>query len=175
MFFLLVIKSTIKAEGNQSLPKSYDISIAVHEDEETTLIERSIDIPINEFIIGSISSDNQLINYFQYNTFDVLTDSDSIYIDINSDSCNLYVRIGEEKPAIKTPDFIFMSKGEESVYEININDKIFKDKGITSLKGQRFTLAIGTTYADTLYTTLYTFRLRTPKKDKIYLIFLKNS
>ena len=73
MFFLLVIKSTIKAEGNQSLPKSYDISIAVHEDEETTLIERSIDIPINEFIIGSISSDNQLINYFQYNTFDVLT------------------------------------------------------------------------------------------------------
>ena len=115
-FALLVIKSTIKAEGIQSLPKSYDISIAVHEDEETTLIERSIDIPINEFIIGSISSDNQLINYFQYYTFDVLTDTDSIYIDINSDSCNLYVRIGEEKPAIKTADFIFMSKGEESIY-----------------------------------------------------------
>ena len=169
-FALLVIKSTIKAEDNQSLPKSYDISIAVHEDEETTLIERSIDIPVNEFIIGSISSDNQLINYFQYYTFNVLTDSDIIYIDINSDSCNLYVRIGEEKPAIKTADFIFMSKGEESVYEINVNDKIFKDRGITSLKGQRFTFAIGTTYADTLYTTLYAFRLRTPKKDKVDLI-----
>ena len=169
-FALLVIKATIKADDNQLLPKSYDISIAVHEDEESTLIERSIDIPVNEYIIGSISSNNQLINYFQYYTFDVLTESDIIYIDINSDSCNLYVKIGEEKPTIKTADFIFMSKGEESVYEINIKDKIFKDQDITSLKGKRFTFAIGTTYADTLYTTLYAFRLRTPKKDKIDLI-----
>ena len=169
-FALLVIKATINTDENISLPKSYDISIAVHEDEESTLIERSIDIPVNEYIIGSISSDNQLINYFQYYTFDVLTDSDIIYIDINSDSCNLYVKIGEEKPTIKTADFIFMSRGEESVYEININDSKFKDKDIKSLKGQRFTFAIGTTYADTLYTTLYAFRLRTPKKDKVDLI-----
>ena len=169
-FALLIIKATIKSNENQVLPKSYDISIAVHEDEESTLIERCIDIPVNEYIIGSISSDNQLINYFQYYTFDVLTDSDIIYIDINSDSCNLYVKIGEEKPTIKTADFIFMSKGEESVYEINIKDNIFKDKGINSLKGKRFTFSIGTTYADTLYTTLYAFRLRTPKKDKVDLI-----
>ena len=169
-FALLVIKATIKADDNQLLPKSYDISIAVHEDEESTLIERSIDIPVNEYIIGSISSENQLVNYFQYYTFDVLTDSDIIYIDINSEACNLYVKIGEEKPTIKTADFIFMTKGEESVYEINIKDKIFKDQEITSLKGKRFTFAIGTTYADTLYTTLYAFRLRTPKKDKIDLI-----
>ena len=83
-FALLVIKATINTDENISLPKSYDISIAVHEDEESTLIERSIDIPVNEYIIGSISSDNQLINYFQYYTFDVLTDSDIIYIDIKS-------------------------------------------------------------------------------------------
>ena len=38
------------------------------------------------------------------------------------------------------------------------------------MKGQRFTFAIGTTYADTLYTTLYAFRLRSPKKDKFDLI-----
>ena len=67
---------------------------------------------------------------------------------------------------MKTADFTFMSKGEESVYEISINDQIFKEQGLTSLKGLRFTFAIGTTYADTLYTTLYAFRLRTPKKDK---------
>ena len=169
-FVLLAIKSAINSEKNPLIPKSYDISIAVHEDEESTLYERSIDIPVNEFIIGSISSENQIINYFQYYTFDVLTDSDIIYIDMNSDSCNLYVKIGEEIPTIKTADFTFMSKGEESVYEINIKDKIFQDKKINSLKGQRFTFAIGTTYADTLYTTLYAFRLRTPKKDKIDLI-----
>lgn len=164
-FALLAIKSTIKNENNLT-PKSYDISIAVHEDEEYTLIERSIDIPVNEFIIGSISSQDQLINYFQYYTFDVLTDSEIIYIDINSDSCNLYVKLGEDKPTMKTADFTFMSKGEESVYEISINDQIFKEQGLTSLKGLRFTFAIGTTYANTLYTTLYAFRLRTPKKDK---------
>ena len=169
-FALLVVKSTIKSEDNLALPKSYDIAIAVHEDEESTLIERSIDIPVNEFIIGSISSQNQLINYFQYYTFDVLTDSDIIYIDMNSDSCNLYVKIGEDKPTIKTADFTFLSKGEESVYEINVKDIKFKDQNISSLKGQRFTFAIGTTYADTLYTTLYAFRLRTPKKDKFDLI-----
>ena len=169
-FVLLVIKSAIKTEENPNLPKSYDISIAVHEDEETTLYERSIDIPVNEYIIGSISSENQIVNYFQYYTFDVLTDSDVIYIDINSDSCNLYVKIGEDKPTIKTADFTFMSKGEESVYEININNTKFKDQNINTLKGQRFTFSIGTTYADTLYTTLYAFRLRTPKKEKIDLI-----
>ena len=169
-FALLVVKSTIKEDKDSNIPKSYDISIAVHEDEEYTLTETSIDIPVNEFIIGSISSKNQLVNYFQFYTFDVLVDCDKIYIDINSDSCNLYVRIGENKPTIKTADFTFMSNGEESVYEINIKDEIFKQKKITSLKGQRFTFAIGTTYADTLYTTLYAFRLRTPKKDKFDLI-----
>ena len=169
-FGLIVIKSTIKKENNSQIPKSYDISIAVHEDEEYTLTERSIDIPVNEFIIGSISSQNQIINYFQYYTFDVMTDSDKIYIDMNSDSCNLYVKIGERKPTIRTADFTFMSNGEESVYEININDEKFKEKKITTLKGQRFTFAIGTTYADTLYTSLFAFRLRTPKKEKYDLI-----
>ena len=91
-FALLVVRSTVKKDKNSKIPKSYDISIAVHEDEEYTLNERSIDIPVNEFIIGSISSQDQLINYFQYYTFDVLSDSEKIYIDINSDSCNLYVR-----------------------------------------------------------------------------------
>ena len=169
-FALLVVKSTVKKDKNSKIPKSYDISIAVHEDEEYTLNERSIDIPVNEFIIGSISSQDQLINYFQYYTFDVLTDSEKIYIDINSDSCNLYVRIGENKPTIRTADFTFTSNGEESVYEINVNHTLFKEKNITTLKGQRFTFAIGTTYADTLYTTLYAFRLRAPKKDKFDLI-----
>jgi hypothetical protein len=123
-----------------------------------------INVPADEYIVGNIPY-NMENSYYNYYSFYVPATSDKFLIEFQSQICNILINEGEKKPDDEQYDFIFLSRGKNTIFEINKNDKHFQGRGLKSLKGLNFTIAVGAEDFDSIYTSLYTMKFRTPKAD----------
>ena len=171
-----LILITVRSTTSPSLPDNYTqdnitlskISITprvipkeLEKIEDTPMIS----VTVNEFIIGNIyESDKSIYEFYKiYLPFD----SESIVIDWQSDGCYLYLKFGDEKPRIddKYFDFEFKDLGYKTVYEIKKQDILSKlppEKSINTLKHVPVILGVYTKKTDTLYTTMYAYRITQP-------------
>ena len=127
---------------------------------------------INQFIQGNVyKTGNVIYTYYQLN---LPYDSDYVIFDWQADKPSLFIDIGDQRPGIGEEEhsFSFESVGHDSVYRLERSKIIekakekIKDREITSIANLELTLGIWTHESDTLYTSLYAFKIFMPKRAK---------
>ena len=121
-----------------------------------------VKIKVDDFVIGNLFPTNRdILEYFEVN---LPFDSDIVYIDWQADKSSLLVNIGEEKPKIDQKDFIFERKGFDTLFKMTkeeILNKLNKKDGSRkdTLKNIHLTLGIYNEKMDSLYTSVYAFKI----------------
>ena len=123
---------------------------------------------VNEFIIGNIyESDKEIYEFY---TINLPFDSDFIIIDWQADGCYLFLSLDEEKPSFEKSDFSFIDTGKKTIQKIEKNQikEILEKRGktISTLKHLNINLGVYTKKIDTVYTSMYAFRLTMPPMIK---------
>ena len=126
----------------------------------------SVRIQVNEFVIGNIYQTDKEI--YEFYTVSLPYDSDILTIDWQADGCYLYLRFDEEKPNLKDKkyDFEFIDLGVKTVHKLEkreIQRKLQERQiSIDSLKYLYLTIGIYTSKIDTVFTSMYAFRISMP-------------
>jgi hypothetical protein len=140
-----------------------------------------VKIPVNEYIIGDINikkdeNGNKLESYNYYEIW-LPYDSDLIYIDWQADKPQLLINVGPENPTVGSADFKFPSTDQDTVLRITKEEIVqaLQKRGMQVPDNQTiryFNLTIGiyTEKIDTLYSSVYAFKVFQPPiyqtKDK---------
>ena len=126
-----------------------------------------IKILVNDFVFGKISPTDE-VKYDFYKVW-LPYDSDEIFIDWQADMPNLYINIGEKRPQKGNAHFTFNSIGHDTVIKIKkkeLLDICQKEniylKNNTSIKDMNLVLGISTDKVDSLYYSVYAFRIFIP-------------
>ena len=127
---------------------------------------------VNHFVLGNVfKTKDKILTYYHV---ELPYDSDYVIIDWQADKPSLYINVGDERPGINATDYDFMFKavGHDTVYKLSKNDIIEKARikefnwDFTTLKNYTLTLGIWTDQLDTLFTSMYAFKLFMPKLYK---------
>ena len=123
-------------------------------------------IPVNEFIIGNIApSDKEIYEFYQ-----VLLpfDSELVIVDWQADKPSLYINVGNIRPTTQNYDFL-VERGHDTILRIKKETilQVLKAKNMTlpdnnSLKRLSLVFGIHTKLVDTLYSSVYAFKLFQP-------------
>lgn len=123
-------------------------------------------IPVNEFIIGNIApSDKEIYEFYQvWLPFD----SELVIVDWQADNPSLYINVGNQRPT--TEDYNFkIEKGHDTILRIQKSTifKVLELKNMTipennSLKRISLVFGVHTKLVDTLYSSVYAFKLFQP-------------
>ena len=140
-----------------------------------------VKIPVNEYIIGDVDvkkhENGTKIESYNYYEIWLPYDSDLIYIDWQADKPQLLINVGPENPTVGSADFKFPSTDQDTVLRITKEEIIeaLKKRGMQVPDNQTiryFNLTIGiyTEKIDTLYSSVYAFKVFQPPiyqtKDK---------
>ena len=125
-----------------------------------------VKIKVNEFVIGNLyPTSERIYEYFEV-TFPF--DGDTVYIDWQADKSSLLVNVGIERPKINESHFIFNSTGFDTIFKLTkkqilsvLNDNDENKKNNT-LRNIHLTLGIHNSQVDTLYTSVYAFKVFMP-------------
>ena len=123
-------------------------------------------IPVNEFIIGNIApSDKEIYEFYQ-----VLLpfDSELVIVDWQADKPSLYICVGNQRPTTENYDFI-IKRGHDTILRIQKETilEVLRNKNMTlpennSLKRLSLVFGVHTNLVDTLYSSVYAFKLFQP-------------
>ena len=127
---------------------------------------------INHFVLGNVfKTEDKILTYYQVQ---LPYDSDYVIFDWQADKPHLYINVGDERPSINSGsyDFSINSVGHDTVYKLSKNQIIEKAKtkpgkwNYTTLQNYTLTLGIWTHRLDTIYTSMYAFKIFMPKLYK---------
>ena len=132
-----------------------------------------VKIPVNEYIIGDINVKKLENGTIQesYNYYEIWLpyDSDLIYIDWQADKPQLLINVGPENPTVANADFKFPSTDQDTVLRITKEEIIeaLKKRGMPLPDDQviryfNLTIGIYTEQIDTLYSSVYAFKVFQP-------------
>ena len=125
-------------------------------------------IPIDKYIVHSLPQNQMLDDYYKYYSLYVPSEGKELIIEFQSELCDMYVKEGNQIPSKKYYDYKFIPNSSgASIFKI-------KRKEGSTLKGKIFTFAVGTSKAQVLFTSLYTFRLRLPDENYNELIVVQS-
>ena len=145
----------------------YDITLMINilsKNEKNQIIS----IPIDKYIIHSLPQKQILDDYYKYYSLYVPSESNELIIEFQSDLCDMYVNDGNKIPSKNDYNYKFVPNSSgASIFKI-------KRKEGSTLKGKTFTFAVGTSKAEVLFTSLYTFRLRLPNDNYNELILVQS-
>ena len=134
----------------------------------------SVDIPINEYILGDTVPISNKFNDFY--TFWIPYDCEEIIFEFIGDSTYIFINVGSKKPTFEKSDFQLNEIGIDNILRITKNEIINKMNTTTdTIKNVQLTFAVGANYIDNKNSSLYYFRLRSLIKDEIELIPLTSN
>ncbi len=164
-YLLIKVISDVQADLVQ-IDRNYPYSLMVHSyesdrDYKTTPI---INIPIDEYIIGSIDvlfPENRIFKFF---SVWLNYDAERVAIDFQSDAGSLYINVGKEKPTTEDAHFYIPPSGKDKIHYIekkkileHIEDEEKKKKG---LRDVILTIGVWTNLTDSIYTTIFAMSVR---------------
>ena len=125
-----------------------------------------VKIKVNEFIIGNLyPTSDKIYEYFEV-TFPF--DGETVYIDWQADKSSLVLNVGIERPKVNESHFIFNSTGYDTIFKLTkaqilskLEDKD-ENKINNTLRNIHLTLGIHNSKVDTLYTSVYAFKIFMP-------------
>ena len=133
----------------------------------------SVIIPLNEYIIGNVETIGHTEQDTLYYFYSVMLPFESEYLNIDwqADSPALLINCGPEKPTIGKHDFIFNSTQYDTVLSLSKTNIIKKcnERSMDlkdTIKFLNLSLAIYSKKVDTLYTSVYAFKLFMPPTFK---------
>ena len=138
---------------------SYDASLP----DITPDLLNSVDIPINEYIIGDTIPISGRFNDFY--TFWIPYDCEEIVFEFLGDSTYIFINIGNTKPSIDKADFSINELGKDDILRIT-KEQILNKTNESSIKNIQLTMGVGAKYIDNIESSLYSFRIRALKKDE---------
>ena len=146
----------------------YRISIIPRIYTEDYVEEKSkprVKIKVNDFIIGNLYQTYDKI--FEFYSVTLPYESEFVYIDWQADKSSLYINVGDERPTLESSDFKFESTGYDTIFSLRKED-ILKKLGsdADTLRNVELTLGIWTEKLDTLYTSVYAFKIFMPPSFK---------
>ena len=162
-FLIVGVKSKENYGGFESIfTAEYNIYARYINTEESDLSKVAVNIPINDYIIGSLE---QTVNKKQYDCYvlDILDDYDSLEIEYKGEAAKLVYNIGNE---IKTNGNSIEPKKE--FYLEKINDGQNK----MNLKGNKLTITVSTSKLGPGNASPYMFKIRPIYKNKPHLVEL---
>ena len=133
----------------------------------------SVIIPLNEYIIGNVETIGKTESDTLYYFYSVMLPFESEYLNIDwqADSPALLINCGPEKPLLNKHDFIFNSTQYDTILSLSKSQLLKKcnDRGMElkdTIKFLNLSLAIYSKKVDTLYTSVYAFKLFMPPTYK---------
>ena len=123
-------------------------------------------IKVNEFVIGNLYPTSDKI----YEYFEVIFpfDGETVYIDWQADKSSLVLNVGIERTKVNESHFIFNSTGYDTIFKLTeaqilskLEDKD-ENKINNTLRNIHLTLGILNSKEDTLYTSVYAFKIFMP-------------
>ena len=157
---------------------AYPISLSINSiDGSLTTITQdslnSIDIPINEYIIGDTIPISDRFNNFY--TFWIPYDCEELILEFIGDSTYISINVGNTKPTLDKADFTLNEIGQNIILRISKTEILNKiTTSDNTIKNVQLTMAIGAKYKENEISSLYSFRLRALRKNEIELIPLTN-
>ena len=133
----------------------------------------SVIIPLNEYIVGNVETIGTTVNDTLYYFYSVMLPFESEYLNIDwqADSPAILINCGTEKPLLSKHDFIFNSSQYDTILSLSKKELVNKcnSRGMDlkdSIKLLNLSLAIYSKKVDTLYTSVYAFKLFMPPTYK---------
>ena len=131
-----------------------------------------VTIPMNEYIVGNIEISSGENLYYYYDIV-LPFESEYLMIDWQADAPILLMNVGPENPSIDKNDYKFNCTEHDHVIIVPKQDIIDKCKNRSvelpnpdSLRHLKLTFAVYTKKVDTLYTSVYAFKLFMPPTYK---------
>ena len=128
-----------------------------------------IKMRVNDFVIGNIfPSSNKIYEYYKIT---LPYESEFIFIDWQADKSSLFINVGEERPqpTEEGSDFHFYCRGFDTTFKLTKYQiiKKLKEKNIDlpyedSIRNVHLTLGIFNSEIDSLYTSIYAFKISMP-------------
>ena len=121
-----------------------------------------VKIKVDDFVIGNLFPTTKNIYEFFEVTFPY--DSEIVYIDWQADKSSLLVNVGNKRPKINETHFLFQRKGYDTLFKMTKKDILDKldnneNEEIKTLRDVTLTLGIYNDQADSLYTSVYAFKV----------------
>ena len=171
-YLLITVESSVYEENSETegnyipyrititpriLPEGYELS--------DYLIPR-IKMKVNQFVLGNLfNSTDQILTFYQVT---LPYESDHIIIDWQADKPSFCINIGTKRPDKENCDFKFETIGHDTVYRLSKEDIIKKANMVhkmdleNSIRNVDLTLGLWTNVLDTLYTSMYAFKIFMP-------------
>ncbi len=136
----------------------------------------TISIPAEEYVIGNlVKSDTEDIQINEFYSVFLPHDGDKVIFDLQSNGASLYIRLGQGKqPKRNDADFVLESVGKDTLFSLTKQEIIEKatEKGIKlpndgSLKDLCMIIGVWTNVTDTVYTTVYAFKVHLAKDESL--------
>ena len=173
-YVLITVESSVQDESESEeksklIPYRITITPRIYPDgfEDRFQLTPKVRVPLNQYVLGDVYDTEHNFTYYQV----ILPyDSDSIIIDWQADKPSFFIDFEGSNPE-NDHDFDFLSIGHDTVFSIDkqtIIDKV-KKKGLyveDTLQNLYFTLGIWTKEWDTLYTSLFAFKIFMPPKNE---------
>ena len=128
-----------------------------------------VKILANEFVIGNVFSSEQKI--YNFYTINLPYDSEYLIIDWQADKPSLFINVGTDRPGLKEDEYDYKleSVDHDTVFKLTktqiIDKAIEKEITIPNENSMRFidlTLGVWTNQIDSLYTSVYAFKIFMP-------------
>ena len=143
-----------------------------------------VKIKVDDFVIGNIFPTSTKV----YEFFEVTLpfDADIVYIDWQADKSSLLVNVGNERPKIKDKHFIFERKGYDTLFNMTKEEILGKldrnneNRKNNNLRNVSLTLGIHNDEVDSLYTSVYAFKIlmaqifKTPNKESFRIVHIRS-
>ena len=161
-FLLICVFSDVKGDkriSNRNFP--YSIIVHSYPNEISNLNIPFINIPTDEYIVGSIIPSKQINKIYEFYSVRLNKNAEQVIVDFQSDAAGLFVNIGKNRiNSINDANFKFFPMGKDTLHRINIHEIQSIDESIRSLKDIYLTLGIWTNVTDSINTTLFSFAVR---------------
>ena len=182
-FLLLSLQNSIISDESVNLKyREHPFSIlirssAIKSKEDSLENIPIINIPLNEYILGTINStfDYEKESIYEYYSVFFNHDSHKIIIDFQSKFINFYIKVGNDKPTINDYDFLYKNiKRKDTIFEITKKEflDICKAKNINlpfknSLLGLSMTIGLSSDIKNILFSNYYSFKINLPFSEEV--------
>jgi hypothetical protein len=159
------IDPTMVGERNLTIPYRFTITPKIIPNSMTLDKSPPVQILMNEFVIGNIQAEQKTLYEF-YQVF-LPFESDYVEIDWQADKPSMFINVGIIKPTVEKADFRITPKDKKifrldksAILPIAQRQDIVKVEG--SIRFLTLTIGIYTEKVDTMFTSLYAFKIFMP-------------
>ena len=148
---------------------TFPISVYINSNNNNNV--ETVNIPINEYIIGDVTPNDNSDYLNDYYNFIIPYDCEELIFEFLADSNILYINVGDSIPTKKNSKFVFKNLGKDTVNKIT-KSEILNTLNINEDTIKNISLIIGVD--SQFYNSLYAFRVRAVKSNEINLISLNS-